>query len=81
MASKSKIEFIDEGFRGILSADGTQSMIQMVADDIASRAGNGFEAEVSYFGAGHRWMGFVHSTDRKSMIAESEHKQLTKAVR
>lgn len=81
MASKTKLQFIDKGFRDILSSNGTLDAVKSAADSIQSRAGQGFEAETSYYGQGHRWMGFVHSTDLKSMKEESENKTLTKAVR
>lgn len=81
MASKTKLQFIDKGFQDILSSDGTKSCIESVTNRIQTRAGKGFEGDVSYYGQGHRWMGFVHTTDSKSMKNESENKTLTKAVR
>lgn len=81
MASKTHIEFIDQGFREILSSSGTRTCVESVAQSIQAKAGNGFEAETSYYGQGHRWMGFVHTTDRESMKDEAENKTLTKAVR
>lgn len=81
MASKGKLEFIDQGFRDILSSEGTNSVITEVSNSIASKAGKGFESAVSYYGVGNRWIGFVHTTDYKSMKEESENKTLTKAVR
>ena len=81
MASKTHIEFIDQGFREILSSSGTKTCVESVAQSIQAKAGNGFEAETSYYGQGHRWMGFVHTTNRESMKDEAENKTLTKAVR
>lgn len=79
-ASSIKLEFIDKGFQDILSSPGTKECVENVAKSIQAKAGNGFEAETSYYGQGHRWMGFVHTTDSKSMKSESENKTLTKAV-
>lgn len=81
MASKTKLTFIDKGFRDILSSAGTKSVIDETANRIALNAGAGYEANSSYYGQGHRWIGFVHTTDTKSMRDEAEHKTLTKAVR
>jgi hypothetical protein len=81
MASKTKLQFIDKGFRDILSSEGTKSCIESVTSSIQTKAGPDFEGEVSYYGQGHRWMGFVHTTDHESMKEESENKTLTKAVR
>lgn len=81
MASKTKIQFIDKGFRDILSSEGTKEVIQSTANNIKTRAGAKYEADVSYYGQGHRWMGFVHTTDLESMRDEAENKTLTKAVR
>lgn len=57
MASKTKIQFIDKGFRDILSSEGTKEVIQNNANSIKARAGAKYEADVSYYGQGHRWMG------------------------
>lgn len=79
--TKVKLQFIDKGFQDILSSSGTRTCVEGVAQSIQAKAGNGFEAETSYYGQGHRWMGFVHTTDYESMKSESENKTLTKAVR
>ena len=78
MASKTKLKFIDKGFQDILSSDRTMSCIESVTSGIQAKAGPDFEGEVSYYGQGHRWMGF---TNYESMKEESENKTLTKAVR
>lgn len=80
MASKTTLKFIDKGFSDILSSAGTKTCVENAAQAIQAKAGNGFEAETSYYGQGHRWMGFVHTTDAKSEKSESENKTLTKAV-
>lgn len=81
MASTTKLEFIDQGFRDILSADGTKSCVEGIASSIQMNAGPEYESDVSFFGPGHRWMGFVHTTNVESMKDEAENKTLTKAVR
>lgn len=81
MASKTHIEFIDKGFQDILSSEETKSCVETIVNSIQTNAGPGFEGEVSYYGQGHRWMGFVHTTDKDSMKDEAENKTLTKAVR
>lgn len=88
MATQIRLEFISEGFKGILESDGTRELVQSTADDICSRAnanntrgGEGFATNViqGNYGGG-RWIGFVKTTDKKSMIAESEDKALTGAI-
>lgn len=81
MASKTKLVFIDKGFQDILSTNGTLEAVKAVTDSIQAKAGQGYEADTSYYGQGHRWMGFVHTTDTESMKDEAENKTLTKAVR
>lgn len=88
MAGTAKIEFISEGFRQILMSEGVRSLVQQTADDIKSRAdanimeeSEGFSANVWPGGyGGGRWVGSVTTTDRASIIAESEEKALSKAV-
>lgn len=81
MASKTKIEFISKGFQDILSSDGTRSCVESVSSQIKANAGPDYEADVSYYGPGHRWMGFVHTTNYDSMKDEAENKTLTRAVK
>lgn len=79
--TKVKLQFIDKGFQDILSAPGTLDAVKAATESIQAKAGQGYEAETSYYGQGHRWMGFVHTTDTESMKDEAENKTLTKAVR
>jgi hypothetical protein len=81
MVSKTKLVFIDKGFQDILSAPGTLDAVKATTESIQAKAGQGYEADTSYYGQGHRWMGFVHTTDTESMKDEAENKTLTKAVR
>lgn len=81
MASKTKIEFIDAGFQDVLSSEGCKSKLEEVTSQIASRAGEGFEPHVKYYGPGHRYIGFVNATTIEATKAESENKVLSGAVR
>lgn len=81
-----KIEFISSGFRGILNSDGVHDLIQSTAQEVADKAnenygGDGFQPKVikgSY--GGGRWVGFVSSTDKGSLAAESEDQALTRSL-
>ena len=81
-----KIEFISKGFKEILNTEGVKNLVQDTANEIANKAnanygGDGFKPRVikGFYGGG-RWVGFVNSTDRKSIAAESEDQALTRAV-
>lgn len=88
MATQIRLEFESDGFKGILESDGTRELVQNTADEICtkanannSRGGEGFASNVILGGyGGGRWIGFVNTTDKKSMIAESEDKALTGAI-
>lgn len=88
MASTTRIVFNSDGFRQILLSDGCRDLIQETADEIRDKAdanndrgGEGFSSSVQVGGyGGGRWIGFVGTTDKASMIAESEDKALTRAV-
>lgn len=82
-----KIEFNDEGFRAILSSEECRQLVQQSADEIRdkandnnSRGGEGFASSVVFGGRAHRYIGFVQTTDKKSMQAESEDGALTRAL-
>lgn len=81
MAKKTKIEFIDQGFRDVLGSDGCKTKLEEVASEIANRAGDGFEPHVKYYGPGHRYIGFVNATTYEALKNESENKVLSGAVR
>ena len=84
----TKIEFIDAGFKAILTSDGCHEVIEQTAQQIAdkanannSRGGEGFQASTQVGGyGGGRWIGFVSATDKNAKIAESEDKALTRAL-
>lgn len=81
MASKTTLKFIDKGFRDILGASGTMNVVDKTCVDICARANGNVGHETAYYGAGHRWMGFVSTLDRETAIDEIENKTLVKAVR
>lgn len=83
-----RIEFNSEGFRQILLSQGCHDVVTQYTEEIATKAnannqrgGEGFKASTQVGGyGGGRWIGFVGTTDKKSMIAESEDKALTRAL-
>lgn len=84
-----KIEWNHEGFEQILCASGTMAQVQAATNKIQSRANGNNTRGGSGFGAGtkqgkaygsQRALGFVYTTDRRSKIAESEDKALSRAV-
>ena len=88
MATETRLEFISEGFKQILESEGVHDLVQQTAEEICDRAnaannrgGEGFTTSViqGNYGGG-RWIGFVKTTDKQSMIAESEDKALSGAV-
>lgn len=89
MAKRVEIEFISAGFEQILTGSGVQGVVSEQTNAICARAnaanargGEGFESNVKLTHAyrSNRYVGFVGTTDRKSMIAESEDKALSGAV-
>lgn len=89
MAKRVEIEFISEGFEQILTGSGVQNVVYEQTNAICARAnaansrgGEGFDSNVKLTHAyrSNRYVGFVGTTDRKSMIAESEDKALSGAV-
>ena len=89
MVKRVEIEFISEGFEQILTGSGVQNVVYEQTNAICARAnaansrgGEGFESNVKLTHAyrSNRYVGFVGTTDRASMIAESEDKALSGAV-
>lgn len=89
MAKEVRIEFIGEGFGEILRSEGTRELVKTVTDEIGAKAnanntrgGKGYTTSVEQSGRykNRRWVGFVTSTDKKSVIAETEDGALTRAV-
>ena len=84
-----RIEFIGEGFGEILRSEGTRELVQQTTDEIANRAngnnsrgGKGFSKSVEQSGRykNRRWVGFVTTTDKESVIAETADGALTGAI-
>lgn len=87
--SEVKIEFVGEGFAEILRSEGTRELVSQVTEQIGDKAnanntqgGEGFRTSVeqSRRYKNRRWVGFVSTTDKKSIIAETEDGALTRAV-
>lgn len=84
----ARIVFNSEGFRQILLSEGCHEVVTQVTEEIKDRAnsnnargGEGFRASTQVGGyGGGRWIGFVSTTDKNTMIAESEDKALTGAL-
>lgn len=84
--SKTKLVFNSPGFKAILNTDGTQKLVDGIAQEIAEKAnanygGDGFKVKTQKgnYGGG-RWISFVTATDKKSLEAESEESALTRAL-
>jgi len=83
-----RIVFNSEGFRQVLLSEGCHEVVTQVTEEIKDRAnsnnargGEGFRASTQVGGyGGGRWIGFVSTTDKNTMIAESEDKALTGAL-
>lgn len=84
----TKIEFIDAGFKAILTSEGCQEVVGQTAQSICDKAnanndrgGEGFRSSTQVGGyGGGRWIGFVTTTDQEAAAAESEDKALTRAL-
>ena len=89
MSQQVDVEFISAGFKEILESEGVHDFLEQKANEIKSRAdanigddSEGFKVTVMKGGyGGGRWVAHVQTTDYATMVAESEHKALTKAVR
>lgn len=88
MSSQLRLEFNSDGFREILCGDGVKGMVDSATEKIKVKADAGIQGTSEGFSAssflgnygGGRWVGVVSTTDKESMIAESEGKALSKAV-
>ena len=88
-----RLEFNSDGFKELLCSDGIQGVVESAAAGIQARANanaNLSEKSSGYYMrmaqgtkakyADGRWLGFVGATDHETLVAESEHQALTKAV-
>lgn len=80
-----RIEFNSDGFASLLKGSEVQAMIEGHTNAVKERAdayiageSQGFKGDTKLMGT--RWVGLVGTTDMATMIAESEHKALEKAV-
>ena len=81
------IEFVDSGFKAILSSDGCREMIEQKTQEIGDKAnanntrgGSGFATKVEFGSKAQRYIGFVYTTDKNSVIAETEDGALTRGI-
>lgn len=83
MATKVRIELNHDGIRQLLMSAPIAAECEKAADDIAARAGDGFEvlpAREMGFGGGR--VGYaVYTATYDAKVAEAEEKILSKAVR
>ena len=82
MAKKVRLEFLNEGFQAVLNSAPVRGLVESTANDIAARAGPGFEAKsvAMNFGGSPRPGATVRTTDDDSRLAEAEDKALSIAV-
>lgn len=86
MSGIHHIDFLNgKGFEAILKSSETQQMLKGHADAIKGRADAFIEGESKGFNSrttlkGSRWIARVGTSDKATVIAESEQKALTKAV-
>lgn len=90
MGKQIQLKFNSDGFKEILRSDGAWAVCEEAGSNIQSRANaalndsnsKGFKMSTRMVKAykAERPMTFVYTTDRASMIAEAEHKALSKAV-
>lgn len=80
-----RVEFNSDGFAALLKGSEVQQMIEGHTNEVKQRAdgyitgdSEGFKGDTKLMGT--RWVGLVGTTDRASMVAESENKALEKAV-
>lgn len=83
----TNVEFNNDGFKAILQSDGCREVIEQTANEIAdkansnnSRGGTGFNSKVELGTKAGRYIGFVYSTDKNSLIAETEDSALSGAI-
>ena len=84
-----RIEFVGEAFGELLRSEEVRGTVEGVTQGIYDRAnsnnnrgGEGFRMSVEPSGRfkNRRWVGFVSTTDRQSVIAETEDGALTRAI-
>ena len=84
MASRIRIKFISQGFYDILNSSTVAQLCNSVADGIAQRAGEGFEANHDLrwnYGGSPRAGASVWARTHDACVAEATGKALSRAVR
>lgn len=81
MAKKVKIEFIDKGFKELLRQQGVWDVVREETVAIKQRAGELYEADITFGYNNTRPVGFVHNINALGAIDEAENKTLSKAVK
>lgn len=85
----TRIEFVGEAFGELLRSEEVKGVVEETTKGIHDRAnannhrgGEGFKMSVEPSGRfkNRRWVGFVSTTDKKSVIAETEDGALTRAI-
>lgn len=82
MATKIRLEFLNEGFQQVINSSHVRSLVESTAQDVAARAGDGFEVTpvAMNFGGSPRPGATIRTTDDESRKAEAERKALSRAV-
>ncbi len=78
MSQKPKVVVFHKGANAVRNSPEMQQLLLAIAEEIATRAGPGFVADVQPGATRARAM--VKSTDRESMRAQAERSALTKAI-
>jgi len=78
---KVKIEFIDKGFKELLRQQGVWDVVREETVAIKQRAGELYEADITFGYNNTRPVGFVHNINALGAIDEAENKTLSKAVK
>jgi len=83
MATKVRIELRSDGIRNLLTSAAIANECKSAAEDIAARAGDGFEVlPMRQMGFGGGRVGYAVSAETyEAKVAEAEDKALSKAVR
>lgn len=84
-----RLEFNSAGFKEVLCSSGVEGVVRSAASGIQARANananlspesSGYYMRTVQGSSAGRWLGFVGATDHETLVAESEHQALTKAV-
>lgn len=78
MSVKIEIEFINEGFLGVLKGEGVKQILEEKASAVANAAGEGFSYEVLF--GNTRYNALIHSDTEEAAKEEAENKTLSIAL-